>query len=98
LGRLYYRGQGVEKSLSKAATYFRKSAKAGHGGAQLLLGRLHLLGKGVSKDSSQAYYWLTLAASQDQAAAKKLITKAEDNLSPEKIEIAKKRAMQFRPK
>ena len=97
LGRLYYRGQGVEKDAAKATAHFRKAVKKGHGEAQFFMGRLYMLGQGVEKDPVKAYYWPTLSIAQDTEKAAKLRRKVSGGLASKQIAQAEQDAQAFRP-
>jgi len=68
LGRMYYKGDGVEQSYSQAAAWLEKAAGQGNASAQVLLSYLYATGKGVSGNTARAYMWINLASgSEDQA-------------------------------
>lgn len=62
LARLYEKGEGVEKNLTKASEYYFKSAEGGNVYAQLELGsRLTLIAP------SKSFFWYKKAADKDDA-------------------------------
>ena len=61
LGRLYARGDGVERDFPKAFRYFERAAELGHQRAVLNLGTMYFHGDGVEKDLSKARDLLTKA-------------------------------------
>ena len=62
LGRRYYRGEGVPKSATQAAIWYRKAAEQGRETAQNILGHMYEIGNGVPKDAGQAAIWYRKAA------------------------------------
>jgi TPR repeat protein len=74
VGMMYENGIGVEKNLSKAVSYYEKSAMQDFGDAQCTLGRMYQQGNAVVvKDAEKARDWLTKAAERN-------IPEAEYNL------------------
>lgn len=69
VGKLYERGRGVDKSMTKAAEWFQKAADANHSAAQARLGIMYFEGRGVKKDHRKALKLLTDAANKDIASA-----------------------------
>ena len=69
LGNKYFNGQGVQKNLATAASWFRKAAEQENSRAQALLGRMLLQGKGVEQDADEAARWLLKAAEQGSSVA-----------------------------
>ncbi len=64
LGLLYYNGEGVDKSLEKAAKLFSQSAEMGNAEAQYHLGWMYDNGKGVVQSDTEAVEWYRKAAEQ----------------------------------
>ena len=62
LGVMYETGDGVPKSYTKAAKWYRLAAQAGDVHAQVNLGWLYQKGRGVPKSDAKGLYWYTLAA------------------------------------
>ncbi|MBP5857183.1 sel1 repeat family protein [Marivibrio halodurans] len=62
LGRLYERGEGVERDDFTAVEWFAKAARNGHGRAALDYGWMLGNGYGVAKDEAAAYFWFARAA------------------------------------
>lgn len=62
LGHLYRRGLGVEKSFSKALSWYKRAADMGFDRAQANVGTMYLKGEGVEADFSEAAKWFTKAA------------------------------------
>ena len=58
----YATGQGVEKDVKKALTWYRKAAARGLPMAQYRLGTMYEKGRGVSKDRAAARIWYSRAA------------------------------------
>lgn len=69
VGKLYERGRGVDKSMTKAAEWFQKAADANHAAAQARLGIMYFEGRGVKKSHTKALQLLTNAANKDIASA-----------------------------
>jgi TPR repeat protein len=59
---------------------------------------MYLLGEGVGKDAKRSYYWLKLAATQDQDNAGKLLAKVSRDLGDDTRAALDKEAAAFRPK
>ncbi len=57
LGRMYLRGEGVEKDYALALAWYRKSAAQGNGDAQAHLGHMVEKGLGTEPDYQQAVAW-----------------------------------------
>jgi len=62
-------GKGVAQDYAKAAEWFAKAAKQGHGGAQHNLAICYLNGYGVAQDFEKAAEWYAKAAEQNLALA-----------------------------
>lgn len=62
LGRMYERGEGVEKDAKTAAQWYRKAAEKGVNDAQFRLALMYENGQGVPKDMEYAYGWYSVAA------------------------------------
>ena len=62
IGKLYYKGKGIEKDYKKAFEYLKKAAEQGHVDAQYYLGKCYYDGKGVEKDYEKAFEYLKKAA------------------------------------
>jgi ankyrin repeat protein len=75
LGNLLLSGvaNGGKPAPAEAAEMFRRAAKQGHPVAQANLGKLYADGVGVEKDVAKAKEFLTLAAAQGNADAKKFL-------------------------
>jgi TPR repeat protein len=57
LGLAYVNGDGVEKNMSLAASWFRKAAEQGSAEAEYHLGVMCAAGTGVAQDPHQAIVW-----------------------------------------
>ena len=55
IGKLYYKGKGIEKDYKKAFEYLKKAAEQGHVDAQYYLGKCYYDGKGIEKDYEKAF-------------------------------------------
>jgi len=69
VGKLYERGRGVQKDISKAAKWFQKAATAGNASAQARLGILYFEGRGVKQNFQKALKLLNAAAKQNVPSA-----------------------------
>jgi TPR repeat protein len=69
LGHCFYNGQGVERDLSEACVWFRKSAEKGFAEAQFRLGNAYEYGAGVPRDFVKAALWYRKAAEQGNVYA-----------------------------
>ncbi len=69
IGKMYSKGQGVEKNLELAAEWFQKAANQGHADAQNNLGIAYSKGQGVSKDSVYAMALFRQAAEKNHVDA-----------------------------
>jgi hypothetical protein len=69
LGRMYYRGQGVERNFEKAVELWRSLADEGVAEGQTALGFMYESGYGVAKDVDQAVRLYEEAAAQGQKEA-----------------------------
>ena len=73
LAERYYKGEGVEKNLAKAADWYTQLAEEEYAHAQLALGLMYIKGEGVDKNDAKAVEWLKRAASQRLASAQYLL-------------------------
>ena len=69
LGAAYADGDGLPKSLEKAALWFRKAAERGLAAAQYDLAVMYDTGEGIPEDANEAALWYGRAAAQGHAAA-----------------------------
>ena len=69
VGKLYERGRGVKKDITKAAEFFQKSASAGNPSAQARLGILYFEGRGVKQNYTKALSLLNSAANKNIPSA-----------------------------
>ena len=75
IGKLYYKGKGIEKDYKKAFEYLKKAAEQGHVDAQYCVGVCYAGGVGVEKDLNKAIEYLKKAADQGSDAAKETLKK-----------------------
>ena len=76
IGKLYYKGKGIEKDYKKAFEYLKKAAEQGHVDAQYNLGVCYIEGFGVEKaDQRKAIEYWEKAANQGLDAAKEALKK-----------------------
>lgn len=57
IGDKYAVGHGVEKSYSKALSYYRQAAEKGYARAMNALGDMYRLGQGIPRDARTALKW-----------------------------------------
>jgi TPR repeat protein len=76
LGEAYKVAWGVEKSLARAAFWYRKAAEQNYARAQNHLGYAYENGEGVPKDSAEALRWYRKAADQGYRTAQVNLGKA----------------------
>jgi uncharacterized protein len=69
LGLMYQKGEGVTRSETEAAHWYRLAASQGSVDAQLRLADLFYLGQGVPRSYTQAALWYRRAAEQGNARA-----------------------------
>lgn len=69
VGKLYERGRGVVRDISKAAEFFQQSASAGNPSAQARLGILYFEGRGVKQNYKKALSLLNSAANKNIPSA-----------------------------
>ncbi|MBI2994705.1 MAG: SEL1-like repeat protein [Gammaproteobacteria bacterium] len=70
VGTLYHQGLGVERDLSAAAQWYRRSAEQGNADAEYSLANMYLMGEGLEQDYGKARQWYQQAAAQGHEAAK----------------------------
>jgi TPR repeat protein len=98
LGFAYQNGVGVQRDVSEAAKWFRNAADQDNLDAQFNLGEMYELGNGVPQDYVLAYMWFTLVASHGtRAYATRGIDRLAQQMSPEEIAEAQKRAREWKP-
>ena len=70
LGRMFYLGEGVERNLETAFSYYRKSAEKGDADAMYELGMMLYDGLGTRKDRESAAVWLKRASAAGNRSAR----------------------------
>ncbi|KAJ1556190.1 hypothetical protein HK405_005427 [Cladochytrium tenue] len=80
---MYRDGQGVQRSDSEAASWFRKAAELGHAAAQSSLGLMYSTGKGVAYNFEEAVSWFRRAEAGGNDTARKILSGEEDWPLPE---------------
>ena len=99
-GLLVYQGNSAEKSATKAAEWFRKSAIAGDSEGRFLYAFTLAKGDGVPQNYENAYYWLVRAQADSGATGaddydrsrSELQQRLEQNVGANILERARKRA------
>ena len=69
LGRMYYRGEGVEQNFTEAKKWFDLAAAQQYAPAQASLAVLYEKGQGVTADHKEAVKWYEFAAEQGYVPA-----------------------------
>lgn len=102
LGVFHQLGKGVPQDPALALKFHRLAAAQGHSRAQNNLGTMYYTGAGVGRDPIEAWKWLTLATSGLRGDARdfteKNLSAIENELSPDDLSEAKRRAAGWKPK
>ncbi len=98
LGLMFEHGDGIPKDEAEAARWFQQAADLGYYAAQLNLGEMCADGRGVPKDLVQASIWLKLSAEKGTKDAAISLQRIEQEMTPEQIQLATKRADELRTK
>jgi len=69
VGKLYQRGRGVNKDITKAAEWFQNASTGGYAAAQARLGILYFEGRGVKQSYKKALKLLNSAANKNIPSA-----------------------------
>ena len=69
IGRMFLRGEGMEQSFDKAATWFRRGIANGDALCQHHMGLMYRDGLGVPKDSVKAAMYFKAASEQDHSGS-----------------------------
>ena len=69
LGRIYARGDGVQRDFHRAYSLFKAAAEQGHRGAADKLALMYKFGDGVPKDKERSKYWQRVAEGKEKAPA-----------------------------
>jgi TPR repeat protein len=81
LGKAYYEGTGIEKSLTASIECFEMAAERNHTMAQFMLGKCYYKGEGVKKDLTRAIHFLKLSADKGLEEAKTLLEQLQPSQS-----------------
>ncbi|MCP5070178.1 MAG: sel1 repeat family protein, partial [bacterium] len=92
LGRLYQRGQGVEKDPVEALRLFRLADEAGFPSAAFELGVGYMNGVDVERDPQEAHVWLHIAGLGGMAHALKILPELEAVMDRDAVAEARQRA------
>ncbi|MBF0422641.1 MAG: sel1 repeat family protein [Magnetococcales bacterium] len=92
LATMYLEGMGVLPDVRKAYEWFLKAALQRDAKAQNNLGILYATGQGVAEDLIEAAKWFILAQSQGMQDAEDNLAIAREDLTPEQLEEAWRRA------
>jgi TPR repeat protein len=85
LGRMYYKGQGMEKDDEEAVKWYRKVAEQGYPFGQNKLGLMYWEGEGVPQDFVTAYAWVDIATTNGNPFSKTLKGSFAQNMTPKQI-------------
>jgi TPR repeat protein len=98
LADLYREGLGTTRDLRRAAALYREAAEAGDANAQYNYGVLSAIGIGTTQNWPEAYAYLSLAAYQNSAEAKDVLTSITGLISPEDLAAGKQMVATKNPK
>jgi TPR repeat protein len=96
VGVLHDFGQGVQRSLTEAATWYRRAAEQGHAEVQFNLAVMHDFGDGAPQSAAQAFQWFSKAAAQGDTAAEDSAATLKARMTPAEIEESRRRVAAFR--
>ena len=88
VGRMYADGQGVEKNLETAASWYRKAAELGVADAQFRLASQYQNGEGLPRDMESAYGWYSVAAHLGNPKAITAVAQSAELLSATEMKEA----------
>lgn len=97
LATMYLEGLGVVPDHKKAYDWFLKAASQDDGKAQNNLGILYATGQGIDEDGVEAAKWFMLAAEKGILDALENLDIAKEEMTPEQIQEAKRRARSWQP-
>ena len=92
LGVVIAKGEGIEKDVKAAFSWFCKAANQGVLKAQARLGLMYASGEGVALDAIEAHKWFFLAAMGGDAASQSNLKRSEFQLSSVQIAEGRRRA------
>jgi TPR repeat protein len=92
LTSIYYKGDGVEKDLAKAAKHARIAAEGGVVNAQMRYALMLLNGEGLTRDPAAAYFWLYIAMQKGEYEAVVLIRR----IGKDEVDTAERMAIENR--
>jgi hypothetical protein len=97
MGLLYEEGRGVQADPKLAAEWYLRAGKENVRWAQFRLGRLLAHGPEPMRHPVSAFFWLRLAAQDEELAPEvaPLLAKVREGLSPEQIRDVEKRLGSF---
>ncbi|TAL28201.1 MAG: sel1 repeat family protein [Alphaproteobacteria bacterium] len=93
LGTFYANGYGMKPDPAMAMKWYERAAKQGLLNAQMDLAHAYM--QGTSPDYENAYFWLAVAAKQDDEAAK-FRDRVGKTLTAEQFATQQKRVQEFR--
>ena len=98
-------GRGVERDVAAAIPWLQRAAEFGQPNAMHTMGSLYRSGTGVERDLIESYKWLYLAIDRygpaeaaRQESARRMMLADSAELSDADLEVAIKRAMEWRPR
>ena len=100
LGKMYYKGQGLDQSYERAKEYFEAAARQGYAKAQYDLGRSYVTGEGVEQSYETAREWWMKSAEQGEESAIKnlqVLDEQEERTTPSFIPKPIECATCYRP-
>jgi TPR repeat protein len=97
LGKVHAGGSSEGTDFAKAAQWFARAAGFGDVDAQFDLAVLYERGDGVPRSPADAYRWYAIAAAQGDHDAPARADLVAEQLSPDKLQAAKRAAADFKP-
>ncbi len=73
LGKMYLKGEEIEKDIAEGLRYLTESAEEGNAYAMCQMGKLYLYGKDVERDKEIATTYLSMAAERGNEQAKEIL-------------------------
>lgn len=74
LGRMYLRGDGVNRDFARARELLRRAAEQGHSRAQMLVAKMYQNGDGGEENLDEALRWYHAAAGNGESEAQQILT------------------------
>jgi TPR repeat protein len=98
VGVMLHLGQGVNRDLKKALSWYRKAGENGYEAGLANVGVMYYKGAGIQNDDIQAYAWLDVASYIRGGREHNAKSRVASYLSPPQLKKAKKLALKYRQK